>query len=98
MFAGETHKGKLGKNGEKDTAMFSMCCRYGKIVVPKLKDPPDLLKKLLTEDNGEARKFRANIRSINNLLSFASKGITGKLFEDIPGRRGPPMFKLMGQM
>ena len=98
MFAGETHKGKLGKNGEKGTAVFSMCCRYGKIVVPKLKDPPDLLKKLLTEDNGEARKFRANIRSINNLLSFASKGITGKLFEDIPGRRGPPMFKLTGQM
>ena len=70
MFPGETHQGKLGKDGEKGMGIFSMWCRYGTIVVPKLKEPPDLLRKLLTEDNGEARKFRANIRSINNLFSF----------------------------
>ena len=27
MFAGETHSGKLGVNGEPGTASFSMCCR-----------------------------------------------------------------------
>ena len=27
MFAGETHSGKLGVNGEPGSASFSMCCR-----------------------------------------------------------------------
>ena len=48
---------------------------------PKLREPPELLTKLLSEDSTEAKKFRLNIRSYNNLLSFASKGISGKLYE-----------------
>ena len=47
----------------------------------KLREPPELLARLLSEDSPEARKFRLNIRSYNNLLSFASKGISGKLYE-----------------
>ena len=48
---------------------------------PKLRKPPEMLTKLLSEDSTEARKFRLNIRSYNNLLSFASKGISGKLYD-----------------
>ena len=44
MFSGETHKGKLGKDGEAGTAMFSMCCKYGMVKAPKIKDPPEVLK------------------------------------------------------
>ena len=47
---------------------------------PKLREPPVLLARLLTEDSPEAKNFRLNIRSYNNLLSFASKGISGKLY------------------
>jgi hypothetical protein len=103
---------------------------------PKLKKAPELLITLLSEDSPAAKKFRLNIRSYNNLLSFASKGISGKLFEngnilnymyctalycivlyctvlhcivlyctlltgpgDIEGRRrGPPLYKMTGQM
>ena len=47
MFSGDTHKGKLGKEGEAGSAMFSMCCRYGNIKPPKLKEPPEFIKYLL---------------------------------------------------
>ena len=50
------------------------------VMPPKLREPPVLLARLLTEDSLEAKNFRLNIRSYNNLLSFASKGISGKLY------------------
>lgn len=50
------------------------------VMPPKLREPPVLLARLLTEDSPEAKNFRLNIRSYNNLLSFASKGISGKLY------------------
>ena len=99
MFSGETHKGKLGKDGEAGTAMFSMCCKYGMVKAPKIKDPPEVLKELLSGDSSNSKKFRANIRGYNNLLSFASKGITGTFYKDGPGRvRGPPLYKMTGQI
>ena len=51
------------------------------VKAPKLRKPPELLARLLSEDSAEARNFRLNIRTYNNLLSFASKGISGKLYE-----------------
>jgi hypothetical protein len=54
---------------------------YGKIKPPNLRQPPDLLCNLLAEDSMKAKKFRVNISSNNNLLSFASKEISGKLCE-----------------
>ena len=113
--------------------IITVCCRYGMVKPPKLREAPQLLKTLLSEDSPVARKFRDNIRTYNNLLSFASKGISGKLFENGkivlhiicftskqyiyyilknlynnvlylicyilgPGRRGPPLYKMTGQI
>ena len=44
MFSGEVHKGKVGKEGEARSAMFSMCCKYGMVKVPKIRDPSEVLK------------------------------------------------------
>ena len=45
MFKDEKHVGKLSQS---DTITFSTCCGNGNIKLPPLKDPPDLLKNLLT--------------------------------------------------
>ena len=61
--------------------IYLLYYRYGAVKPPKLKEPPALLVDLLSGDSSVAKKFCLNIRSYNNLLSFASKGISGKLFE-----------------
>ena len=45
IFKDEKHVGKLSQS---DTITFSACCGNGNIELPPLKDPPDLLKNLLT--------------------------------------------------
>ena len=45
MFKDEKHVGKLSQS---DTITFSACCGNGNIKLPPLKDPPNLLKNLLT--------------------------------------------------
>ena len=45
MFKDEKHIGKLSQT---DTVTFSICCANGNIKVPPIKNPPDLLKDLLT--------------------------------------------------
>ena len=45
MFKDEKHVGKLSQS---DTVTFSACCANGNVKLPPLKDPPDLLKNLLT--------------------------------------------------
>ena len=74
----------LAVGNNKGNASFSMCCRYGNVKPPNIQTPPDLLQTLLTASTKDATEFRRNIRAYNNLLSFASKGITGKLFESGP--------------
>ena len=64
---------------------------------PNLKNPPHLLKDLLSSDSHESKEFRQNIRSYNSMLSMASRNITGKE-TDFGNTRGPPVFKISGSM
>ena len=48
-------------------------------------------------DTTEAKTFRKNIRFYNNLLSMASRNITGKE-TNFGSSRGPPVFKISGSM
>ena len=50
--------------------------RAGQVEFPEWPAPPDLLKKLLLEDNKEAKDFRRLIRAYNNVLAFTSSGAT----------------------
>lgn len=66
----ELHNGSLGIN-----ATCSTCCMQGNIVLPPLHEPPDILKKFLTDDSPQAKHFRKNIRGFNSSLAFASLGV-----------------------
>ena len=82
MFKDETHCGKLTENSP--TATFSSCCANGNIVLPPIKDSPELLKKA------------NNIRAYNSSLAFTSLGLTGKEFKF--RNPGPYCYRINGQL
>ena len=93
MFKDETHVGKLSQS---DTITFSACCGNGNIKLPPLKDPPDLLKNLLTGNTQRHKQFRDNIRAYNSSLAFASLCLTGQEFKF--KNPGPYCYRINGQL
>ncbi|XP_057416850.1 uncharacterized protein LOC130711305 [Lotus japonicus] len=74
---------------------FSICCARGKISVPYLKDAPELLLNLLTNNDPRSRNFLDNIRAYNSMFAFTSIG--GKVVSNINDGHGPPQFIISGQ-
>ena len=89
MWKNETHSGVLNVNSK-----FSTCCAQGKIQLPFITDPPNLIKRLLSEDSNEAKHFRHHIRAFNSSLAFASLGVK----EDILPPKGPYTFRICGSV
>jgi hypothetical protein len=46
------------------------CCKKGEIVLPPVRESPDLLKRLLTRDHSISDSFFKNIRQYNSALVF----------------------------
>ena len=74
MYKDENHVGKLSQS---DTVTFSACYANGNVKLSPLKDPPDLLKNLLTGNTQRHKQFCDNIRAYNFSLAFASLCLTG---------------------
>ena len=92
LWAGERLK-KQKKLKDGDTPTFSLCCAKGKIDLPLLKDPPKLLKDLLTNKHPKSRHFLENIIAYNKMFAFTSMGGN---FSPTQGR-GPYCYTLHGQ-
>ena len=90
MWKNEVHTGHLNTSN----AQFSTCCMQGKISLPPLHDPPQLLKQLLSDDTHIAKDFRRNIRAFNSSLAFASLGVK----EDVLHSKGPYTFRISGSV
>lgn len=86
---------RINKRRNQRNPMVSLCCLQGTVQLPLLKDPPDLIKELLSKDDALSRHFRENIRAYNMLFSFTSLG--GKVDRSLPKGKGPKMFQLHGQ-
>ncbi|XP_074297029.1 uncharacterized protein LOC141627702 [Silene latifolia] len=74
---------------------FSLCCSDGKVVLPYLHEPPEILKSLLNGHHRLSKHFRENIRGYNSMFSFTSMG--GKIDHSINQGRGPYTFRMGGQ-
>ena len=74
---------------------FGICCKQGKIDLPKIAYPPPYLAGLLTGEGSDATNFRENIRSYNSMFSFTSMG--GIVDKEINKGKGPYVFRLHGQ-
>ncbi len=88
MWSKETHTGSINTG----TVKFSTCCSQGKVQLPKLASPPDILKGMLTQPGRENTMFRNNIRAYNSSLAFTSLGVNEKHVQG----HGPPIFKIQG--
>ncbi|XP_074304677.1 uncharacterized protein LOC141639455 [Silene latifolia] len=74
---------------------FSLCCSDGKITLPLLKQPPQLLLDLLSRRHPLSNHFIDNIRTYNIMFSFTSMG--GKIDNSVNQGRGPYTFRMGGQ-
>uniref|UniRef100_A0A1I8H099 Helitron_like_N domain-containing protein n=1 Tax=Macrostomum lignano TaxID=282301 RepID=A0A1I8H099_9PLAT len=71
----------------------SICCHAGKTVLEPRRDPPDVLKRLLTGQHPDSSQFLKDIRKYNGALHMTSLGAKQR---EQPGWN--PSFILHGQM
>ncbi|XP_045800265.1 uncharacterized protein LOC123894338 [Trifolium pratense] len=74
---------------------FSICCGKGKVQLPLLKKPPDLLLALINGRDRRSKNFKDNYRAYNSMFAFTSLG--GQINQNINNGGGPPQFILSGQ-
>ena len=67
----------------------------GKIEIPKLLRPPEVLHDLMFSKDLKSVHFLKNIRSYNSMFAFTSLG--GKIDNSLNTGRAPPIFRLHGQ-
>ena len=74
---------------------YSLCCGYGKVELPALKNAPSTYAHLFTSGDSKSKHFMKNIRSYNSMFSFTSMG--GKIDSSINRGNAPYIFRLSGQ-
>lgn len=67
----------------------------GKVKLPFLQKPPELLYKLMNGEDHRSIHYKENIRAYNSMFSFTSIG--GKVDTSYNHGGGPPQFILSGQ-
>ena len=83
--------------GSGKHAHFNICCRNGKVDIPTVPNPPQVLQDLLVDNTAAAKHFRSNVRAYNAALSFVSFGSDFDAADVLPGN-GPPIFKIHGSI
>ena len=71
-----------------------MCCNGGKVKLEVLHAPPEMLKKLLTEDTSDAKHFRQNLWKYNTAFAMTSFGAD----KDLTNRGFFTTYKVQGQV
>lgn len=81
----------------KNCVRYNLCCREGRVRLPVLQPPPELLKLLLTPNGcADSNHFRDLIRTYNSLLSMTSIGC--RVDERINNGSAPYVFKISGEL
>lgn len=70
--------------------LFSICCQRGRVRLPKVKEPPEVLSRLMNQ-----RSFKDKIRVANSLLAFTSIG--ANVDKSVMSGQGPYTFRIQGQ-
>ncbi|KAL7610320.1 hypothetical protein Lser_V15G10787 [Lactuca serriola] len=83
------------KGQKKDNTSYSLCCGYGKVELPPLKEAPSSYKNLYRSVDSKSKHFMKNIRRYNSMFSFTSMG--GKVNSSINRGNAPYIFRLSGQ-
>ncbi|XP_071697771.1 uncharacterized protein [Rutidosis leptorrhynchoides] len=75
--------------------IYSLCCLNGKVELPTLNKPPQLLLDLFSGNSDRSRKFVENVRRNNMMFSLTSIG--GKVDHKINSGKGPYVYRMCGQ-
>jgi hypothetical protein len=67
----------------------------GKILIPLLKKPPQLLFNLISNEDPRSKHFKEKIRYYNSMFAFTSMG--AKIENEINNGSGPSQFIISGQ-
>ncbi|CAN6842539.1 unnamed protein product [Brassica oleracea] len=86
---------RIGKRRRSSNPVFTMCCKRGKVVLPRLVNPPMELMTLLCKGDELSKHYREFIRAYNMMFSFTSLG--GKIDHSINNGRGPFVFQMSGE-
>lgn len=86
---------RINRRRNTHTPSFTLCCGQGQVVLPLLKEPPEVLKKLMMGDDKLSKHFQKNLRTYNMVFSFTSLG--GKVERSVKKGVGPDMFQLHGE-
>ncbi|XP_052622519.1 uncharacterized protein LOC128127849 [Lactuca sativa] len=96
----QTCRAKLWRNEsirgkEKGKTDYSLCCGYGKVQLPDLKNAPPTYERMFRNMDSKSKHFMKNIRRYNSMFSFLSMG--GKIDSSINRGNAPYIFRLGGQ-
>ncbi|XP_058775634.1 uncharacterized protein LOC131649912 [Vicia villosa] len=87
---------RMNKISHSANPKFMLCCCNGKVEIPLLKQPPEVLAKLMfDQDNVVSRKYQQHIRVYNMMFAFTSPG--AKLDNRFNNGGGPPTLRIQGQ-
>jgi len=86
---------RINKQSKVRTPVFSLCCGQGQVKISFIRQTPELLVALLTNNDELSRHFRDNVRAYNMIFSFTSLG--GKVDRCVTPGRGPQMFQIQGE-
>ena len=88
---------KSDSSRQQNRITYNSCCKGGKIKIPRPCDRPEPLASLARFNGGPtSNKFMRNIRKYNCLFAFTSLG--ANIDRTINDGRGPPVFKIHGQV
>ncbi|KAK9075631.1 hypothetical protein SSX86_003957 [Deinandra increscens subsp. villosa] len=79
----------------KDKRKYSLCCGYGKVELPELKEAPANYQELFLGVDSKSKYFLNSIRRYNSMFSFTSMG--GKIDSSINKGNAPFIFRLGGE-
>ncbi|CAH1419075.1 unnamed protein product [Lactuca virosa] len=80
---------------KKGNTSYSLCCGYGKVELPSLKEASPSYRNLYRSVDSKSKQFMKNIRRYNSMFSFTSMG--GKVDLSINRGNAPYIFRLGGQ-
>ncbi|TFK65829.1 hypothetical protein BDN72DRAFT_800757, partial [Pluteus cervinus] len=86
--AEKTSRSRIGRPS------FGTCCDHGQVQLPPLRDPPPLLRDLLTGMDSMSKEFRKDIRQYNMAFAFTSLGVQ----QDDVNDHGGWVFRILGQL
>jgi hypothetical protein len=78
--------------------IFAECCKAGEVDLPLFERLPPLLQSLFDGRTRQAIEFRRHIRTYNKSLAFTSTGGPQHLDGSSYDGRGPPQYKIHGEI